>query len=81
MAELVDRPDSAQDVAFTGIFEEPHEADRGVLTPSKLSERERSPSCLGVCEPDREAEREAEREPGREPGRQAEHEPDRERGH
>ena len=67
MAELVDRPDCAQDIAFTGIFEEPHEADRGVPAHGKLSERERSPPGLGVHEPDREPEPEPAAEPDREP--------------
>jgi hypothetical protein len=39
VAELVDRPDHAQDTALTGIFQEPHEANRGVLAEAKLDKR------------------------------------------
>jgi len=30
--ELIDRPDRAENVALSGIFEEPHEANRGSAT-------------------------------------------------
>jgi hypothetical protein len=36
VAELVDRPDSAQDVAFSGVFEEPQEAERSVPARGEL---------------------------------------------
>jgi len=66
VAELVDRSDSAQDVAFAGIFEELHEADRSVPVSGKLPERERSRPGLGGNKPDREPEREPDGDPDHE---------------
>jgi hypothetical protein len=40
VAELVDRPDRAQNTSAAGVFEEPHEADRSPVGQSELRERE-----------------------------------------
>jgi hypothetical protein len=51
VAELVDRPNGAQDAAFVGIVKEPHEANRGASAHGKLNKRERGwPGC-GAREP------------------------------
>ena len=78
MAELVDRSDSAQDAAFTGIFEEPHKTDRGVPAHCKLSKRERSRPGLGIHEPDREPKPEPDHQPAHQPAHEPGHEPYRE---
>ena len=39
VAELVGGTDSTQDTALMGIFEEPHEANRGVPAEAKLDKR------------------------------------------
>ena len=40
VAELVDRPDRAQDATAAGVFEEPHKADRSPVRCSELYKRE-----------------------------------------
>jgi hypothetical protein len=40
VTELVDGPDRAQDAAVAGVFEEPHEANRGAVSYCELCKRE-----------------------------------------
>jgi len=84
VAELVDRSDGAQNVAFAGILKKAHKANRGVLAPGKLSKSERCSPGLGVSEPAYEAEHEPDHGSGHEPspgsGHQPGHEPDHEPG-
>ena len=75
VAELVDRSDGAQDIAFASVLKKPHKAYRGVPAPGKLSKRERSRPGLGVSEPAHEPEHKPDHEPGHEPGPESGPEP------
>lgn len=97
MAELVKRPDGAQNTALTGIFEEPYEANRGMPTYSELHKRKRScpgarghrpdhgpadkPSDKPVYRSSYERGREPEREPEAEPESEPDYEPANEPAH
>jgi hypothetical protein len=85
VAELVDRSDGAQNVAFAGILKKAHKANRGVLAPGKLSKSERCSPGLGVSEPAYEAQDESDHGSGHEPspgsGHQPDHQPDHEPDH
>jgi hypothetical protein len=86
--ELVDRSYGAQDMAFTGIFEEPHEPDRGVLARGQLNKRERNCPSLGVGKPEHQPDREPSYRRSNEPlhdagsrrGQEPEYEPDHQTG-
>jgi hypothetical protein len=67
VAELVDRSDSTQDIAFASILEEPQEAKWGMPAPGKLRKRERSRPGPGVGEPAHEANHQHSQEPSPEP--------------
>ena len=71
VAELVDRSDGAQDIAFASILEEPHEAKWGMPASGKLRKRERSRPGLGVSEPAHEPDHQHSQEPSYDPA----HEP------
>ena len=89
VTELVDRSDSAQDVAFASILKEPHEAKWGMPASGKLRKRERGRPGLGVGEPahetnhqhSQEPSHERTSEPGSEPSSEPGHEPSPEPGY
>ena len=83
VAELVDGPDRAQDAAAAGVFEEPHEANRGPVRCRELCKREGGRPRLGIHEPDQEPGHQPASEPVREaacemPGPDPERNPERE---
>jgi hypothetical protein len=71
MTELVDRSDSAQDIAFASILQEPHEPKWGMPAPGKLRKRERSRPGLGVSEPAHEPNHQPSQEPRHDPAHEA----------
>jgi hypothetical protein len=81
VAELVDRSDGAQDIAFAGVLKKAHKADWGVSAPGKLSKREGCCPGLGVSESAHKAEHEPGHEPGDEPVIEPGKEPDNESCH